>query len=120
MAWKLEDVRIFLQKLGNSEERITAVLQPIEGYSVLQQLGNKVPIYNINYYIVGDADKTTLEQYVYSGTLCTLSGPEGVVGNFYLHNAKFERQMSVSQTIRTDLPADSKVYIVDSELFKNV
>ncbi len=77
MAWKLEDVRIFLQELGNSEERITAVLQPIEGYSVLQLLGKKVPIYNIGYYIVGDADKTKLKQYVGSGTLVTLDRRNG-------------------------------------------
>jgi len=120
MTWKLEDVRIFLQKVGNTEERITAVLQPIEGYSVIQLLGNKVPIYNIEYYIVGDADKTKLNQYVYSGSLVTLSGPDGIVGNFYMHNAKFERQMVIAQTIRTDLEIDDKVYIVNSELFKNV
>lgn len=120
MAWKLEDVRIFLQELGNTEERISAVLQPIEGYSVVQLLGNKVPIYNINYYIVGDADKTTINQYVYSGTLVTLSGPDGVVGNFYIHNAKFERQMVVKQTIRTDLATDAKVYVVNSELYEDV
>ena len=120
MAWKLEDVRIFLQEIGNSEERITAVLQPIEGYSVLQLLGKKVPIYNINYYMVGDTDKTQIKQYVDNGTLVTLSGPDGIVGDFYIHTAKFERQMSVSQTIRIDLPLGDKVYIVNSELFENV
>jgi len=120
MAWKLEDVRIFLQDLSNTEERVTAVLQPIEGYSVVQLLGNKVPIYNINYYIVGDADKTKINQYVYSGSLCTLSGPDGIVGDFYIHNAKFERQMVIKQTIRTDLDVDEKVYVVNSELYKDV
>jgi len=120
MTWKLEDVRIFLQSLGNTEERVTAVLQPIEGYSVIQLLGNKVPIYSVEYYIVGDADKTKIGQYVYSGSLVTLSGPDGVVGDFYLHTAKFERQMVVKQTIRTDLEIDDKVYIVNSELYKNV
>lgn len=120
MAWKLEDVRIFLQDLSNTEERVTAVLQPIEGYSVVQLLGNKVPIYNINYYIVGDADKTKINQYVYSGSLCTLSGPDGIVGDFYVHNAKFERQMVIKQSIRTDLDVDEKVYVVNSELYKDV
>lgn len=118
--WKLEDVRIFLQKQGNTEERITAVLQPLEGYSVIQLLGNKVPIYNVEYYIVGDTDKTKINQYIYSGTLCTLSGPDGVVGNFYIHNAKFERQMVIKQTIRTDLDIDDKVYVVNSELYQDV
>ena len=120
MAWKLEDVRIFLQDVSNTEERISAVLQPIEGYSVVQLLGNKVPTYNIGYYIVGDADKTKINQYVYSGSLCTLSGPDGVVGNFYIHNAKFERQMTIKQSIRTDLAATEKVYVVNSELYKDV
>lgn len=120
MAWKLEDIRIFLQKLDDTQERVTAVLQPIEGYSVLQLLGNKVPTYSIEYYIVGDADKTKINQYVYSGTLCTLSGPDGVVGNFYIHNAKFARQMVVKQTIRTDLDIDEKVYVVNSELYQDV
>ena len=120
MAWKLEDVRIFLQDLGDSEERITAVLQPIEGYSVIQLLGNKVPTYSISYYIVGDADKTKLGQYIYSGSLVTLSGPDGIVGNFYIHTAKFERQMVVSQSIRTDLASTAKVYVVSNELFKDV
>jgi len=120
MAWKLEDVRIFLQELGDTTERITAVLQPIEGYSVIQLLGKKIPIYNINYYIVGSGDKITLEGYVDNGTLCTLSGPDGVVGDFYVHNAKFERQMVVKQTIRTDRPIGDKVYVVNSELYKNV
>ena len=120
MAWKLQDVRIFLQSLGNTEERIVAVLQPIEGYSVIQLLGNQVPTYNIEYYIVGDDDKTKLNQYVYSGSLVTLSGPDGIVGNFYMHNAKFERQMVIKQTIRTDRDIDDKVYIVNSELYKDV
>jgi len=120
MAWKLEDVRIFLQKLGNTEERVTALLQPIEGYTVIQLLGKKVPIYNIEYYIVGDTDKSTINGYVDNGTLVTLSGPDGVVGDFYVHNAKFERQMVVTQTIREDLERDAKVYVVNSEIFKNV
>jgi len=120
MMWKLEDVRIFLQKVGNTEERITALLQPIEGYTVIQLLGNKIPVYNIEYYIVGDTDKATLNGYVYDGDLVTLSGPDGIVGDFYMHTAKFERQMVVTQTIRTDRDIDDKVYIVNSELFKNV
>jgi len=120
MAWKLEDVRIFLQTLDESEERITAVLQPIQGYSVIQLLGNKIPTYNISYYIVGDADKTKITQYTYSGSLVTLSGPDGVVGDFYIHNAKFDRQMAVSQSIRTDLAVNDKIYIVNSEIYKNV
>ena len=120
MAWKLEDVRIFLQEIGNTPERIAALLQPIEGYTVIQLLGKKVPTYNLNYYLVGSGDKLTVENYVEDGTLCTLSGPEGVLGNFYIHNAKFERQMAVKQTIRTDLPTNAEVYIVNSELFKSV
>ena len=120
MAWKLEDVRIFLQSLGNTEEKVIALLQPIDGYTVIQLLGNKVPTYNIEYYIVGDADKRKLNQYVYSGSLVTLSGPDGIVGDFYMHNAKFERQMVISQTIRTDLEVDDKVYVVNSELYENV
>ena len=120
MAWKLEDVRIFLQSLGNTEEKITAVLQPVEGYSVIQLLGNKIPTYSAEYYIVGDADKTKISQYVYSGSLVTLSGPDGIVGDFYLHTAKFERQKVIKQSIRTDLDATAKVYTVNSELYKDV
>jgi len=120
MAWKLNDVRIFLQEIGNTEERVIAVLQPITGYSVLQILGNTVPTYNLNYYMVGSGDKLTVENYVAAGTLCTLSGPEGIVGNFYIHNAKFERQMVVRQTIRTDLPTGAEVYVVNSEIFEDV
>ena len=120
MAWKLEDVRVFLQKLGDTTERVTAILQPIEGYSVIQQLGKKVPTFNIDYYVVGDTDKDTINGYVDDGTKVTLSGPDGVVGDFYMHNAKFNRQMIVSQTIRTDLATDAKVYVVNSELYKDV
>ena len=120
MAWKLEDVRIFLQSLGDTEERIIALLQPIEGYTVIQLLGKKVPTYNIEYYIVGDTDKSAIKQYVDDGTLVTLSGPDGIVGDFYVHTAKFERQKVIAQTIRTDLEIDDKVYIVNSELYKNV
>ena len=120
MTWKLEDVIIFLQKLGENTERITAVLQPVTGYSVIQQLGKKVPISNINYYIVGDTDKDTINGYVDNGTKVTLSGPDGVVGDFYMHTAKYDRQMVIKQTIRTDLDIDEKVYVVSSELFEDV
>lgn len=116
MAWYLEDVRIFVNDKKDTKEKIYAELQPLEGYTVLQGLGIKTPEYSVTAYIVGSGDKTTLGDYVEDGTLVTLSGPEGIVGNFYTAKISFDRQMVVKQTIRTDLPKTAKVYVVDLDL----
>lgn len=118
MAWTLDGIRIFAQQKDDSNIQIVPRLQPLSGGTVHQFFGYEDAVTSLVAVVVGDTDKEDLEALARSGTSHTLVGPEGSFGNYIVKRALPKRQMVICQTIRTDLPEDSPVYIVDLELYK--
>lgn len=117
MAWTFNDVRIFVQENPRKLDQTIARLNPLNTGTVLHWFGHDDLIQNINAIIVGNDDRDALEALTTTGTAYTLSGPYGVVGDFYVKSLQIAQRLSSGQTIRQDLDCESPVYIVDMELY---
>lgn len=119
MAWTLDGIRIFVQKKNDDDKQVVAVLQPLNGGSVFQYFGYENESIKINGLIVGDTDKAALKALTRGGSTFTLIGPTGDLGDFVVKEVQFDEQLTISQTIRPDLPCDSPVYAVTIDLQDN-
>lgn len=117
MAWTFNGTRIFVQENPRKYEQIIARLNPLNTGTVLHWFGYDDLIENVNALIVGLTDRDSLEALASTGNSYTLSGPYGIVGDFYVKSLQIAQQRSVCQTFRPDLDGDSPVYIVDMELY---
>lgn len=118
--WLLNNIRIFVQEKSNQgSQKQIAVLQPLNGGTIYHLFGYKKPVYSLKGKVVGDSDKTAIESLAKNGTTVTLSGYGRFFGNFLINSAQFSEDMSICQTIRTDLPTTAPVYTFELELLND-
>jgi len=119
MAWYLDTVRIFPQESTKTWDGIMAELNPLAGGSIVHNFGYSEEKRNLNIYIVGTADETSLANMTTTGTAVTLSGPYGASDYLVKNVASSQVPFVICQTLRTDLAEDSPVFVVDVELWKD-
>ncbi len=118
MAWYLDTTRIFVNEHVEDAAQIIPRLQPLSGGTVQQIFGYESPILGITALVIGSGDSRILRDKTTDGILHTLSGPEGIMGDYLVRKASLARIHSVCQTIRPDLPTDAEVYEVKLELYE--
>ncbi len=118
-SWTYDGVAIYVQGIEDNGTQIIARLQPVNNKTVLQTFGWESDIYNVTALIATDTDRDSLRTLRKNATSYVLSGPEGVIDNFFLKSFKATRTESVSITIfdRPSLDSTVPVYIVDLELY---
>lgn len=115
--WLLNNIRVFVQDRPNqSPQKQIALLQPLNGGSIYHLFGYKKASYSLKGKIVGDADKSAIENLAKDGTTVTVSGYGTLLGDFLINSAKFTQDFSICQTLRTDLDSDAPVYTFELEL----
>lgn len=117
MAWYIDSTRIFVNDWKESEAQIIPRLQPLAGGTVLQIFGYENPITRITGLVVGVNDKDAVKAMGIDGALHTLSGPYGLVDDFYVKSVAATMQPTLMQTIRPDLDCYDPVYVVEMELY---
>ena len=119
MPWTLGGIRIYVQELGREEEQIIPRLQPLNGGTVHQIYGYQDPIISLAGIVVGSGDCLTLHSFTTSGTMFTLSSPEGILGDYYVKSVKDSRSPYPFQFIRRDLDCMTPVFDLDVTLYKD-
>lgn len=118
-SWTYNGIAIYVQGIDDNGMQIIARLQPVNNKTILQTFGWESDIYNVNALIATDTDRDSLRALRKTATSYVLSGPEGVIDNFFLKGFKASRTQSVNITIfdRPSLDSTVPVYIVDLELY---
>ena len=117
MAWKYNDVRIFVTDEGEARKQVIARLQPLAGGTKLQTFGYESDILKLSAYVVSSGDIGLLKYTTTTGDDYALETPWGIVGSYYASAVNSKLVYSISQTLRVDLSCDEPVYIVELELF---
>lgn len=119
MAWKLSTTRIYVSSIDEEGQQIIARLQPISSGTILHNYGWTKDIIKLSALVATEADKNALKQMTRTGSSYTLSGPEGVIGNFFVSSVKSARTSStcISLFDRPSLPSDAPIYKADMELY---
>lgn len=120
MSWTLDSVRIFVQKLNDSDVQIIARLQPLGGGTTLHTFGYEDRVTKLSGYIVGLTDKNALEAMSKDDSWHTLSTPYGDWGDYKVKSCTFELTNIICQTLRPDLAENSPVFESEFELYINV
>ena len=115
MTWSYNEIRIFVQDRVIDADQIIARLNPLSGGTILHAFGSDERIDKLNAYIVGLDDWRDLYDSR-DGASHWLTSPGGS-GLFMLKHFTSKDVMTTCQTLRTDLPEDSPVFIVDLELY---
>lgn len=116
MAWTLGGVRIFPEKITQSEKPILAELQPVEGGTIIHVFGYEDELMRIEGKLVGPTDRLTLRDLIRTGSPITLSGPNGVIDEYTVKSSEFDRLNVICQTLRPDLADDEIVYQMSLEM----
>jgi|MudIll2142460700_1097286.scaffolds.fasta_scaffold33463_2 hypothetical protein len=114
-AWYLGGVRITVVDLKEAREIIVAKLQPLSEGTYYQTFGNIRPVFTITAYVVGTADKASLEDMaeISANEPYTLvaSGTEySYSADFYVEKIDFQWLTSYAQSFRPDKPRTDFVY----------
>lgn len=117
MNWSLAGIRIFVQEHVGDGSQIIPRLQPLSGSTVLQFFGYESLVRSINAYVVGDTDRDALLALRKTGSSYDLTSPMGDLGNHYVKKTNFKQVRNICQTLRSDLPTDSPMYLFDLELY---
>ena len=119
MAWTYNDVRIYAQSKQGKQSQIISRLSPLDTATVLHRFGRNSEILNLKALVVTSGDLSSLQALIPAGTSAVLSGPEGVVGDYFLNSIQYNRTMTVNSrwTDRPDLDCDVPVYDVSLELY---
>ncbi len=100
--WTYNNIRITVVDLKESDESITAKLQPIDAGTVYQTFGYINDTYSIQCYIVGSGDANSLKALVRTGTAYSLAFDGTSLGDFYLDKLTIQWLASYKQTFRPD------------------
>lgn len=117
MAWTIDGVRIFVNDWKESEAQIIPRLQPLAGGTVLQIFGYENEITHIVGLVVGIDDKDSIKSMAFDGVTHTVSGPYGLVDDFYVKSVAATMQPTLMQTIRPDLDCYDPVFVIELELY---
>jgi hypothetical protein len=116
--WALNTTRVFVQDMSTKDEQIIARLNPLAGDTIKHVFGWDDLIVNLNAYVVGLTDMSTIRGYTTTASSVLLYSPLGETGYPYLVKSVNAKLVSARcQTLRPDLDEDAPVYLVDIELW---
>lgn len=118
MAWYYGNTRIFVQDINDQDVQIISRLHPFSGGTIHHLFGWEETIVKVNAFVVGIEDRDTLRSFNRDGNAYSLDSPWGVWASGYLHQISYKVQQGSCQTLRSDLPEDSPVFVVDMEIYK--
>src|SRR3990167_10398452 len=116
--WSYGDIRVFVQDMSTKDEQLIARLNPLAGDTIYYIFGWDELIVNVNAYIVGLTDISTLRAFARDGDSHLLASPLSASSGvpYFLKAINTKIVSARCQTIRPDLPEDSPVYLADLEL----
>lgn len=117
--WTLGNVRIFVQKLNDSDPQTIARLGPVGGGTIIHIFGYEDEISKVNGIIVGLTDKAALKAMAKDAAYHTLETPYGTWGDYLVKSVSFELKSVICQKLRSDLPENSPVFDVELELYRD-
>ncbi len=118
-VWKLNNIRIFVQKQEEVDKQIIARLQPLAGGTTLQIFGYEDVVQKLSCVVVGEIDIAALRALTRTGDSYTLTNYEGTVGDFFVNDIQRTRVQCICQTLRPDLDSDSPVFDVSITLYRD-
>ena len=118
MAWYLDTTRIFVNEHVEDAAQIIPRLQPLSGGTVQQLFGYESPTLGVAALVIGSGDARVLRDMTTDASLHTLTGPEGVMGDYLVKKINLARIYSICQTMRPDLPEDAEVYEAKIDLYE--
>jgi len=119
MAWTIGGIRFYCTDLQDNENQIIARLNPLAGGTTLHFFGWDDRITKISGYVVGIANKESIEDFNKDGnTARTLSTPYGSWGNFYISKTTFTLTNVVCQTLDPLQDKDEPTFKAEIELFR--
>lgn len=119
MAWRYNGIRVYADKYDTKTERNIARLNPLSGSTILHMFGTDSEIINFGGLVATDSDMDALKALVSTSSSYTLSGPEGIIGDYYLKGLKAGRT-PITFICLFDRPAvsgNAPVYDVEMELY---
>lgn len=121
MAWYIDEVRIFVQDINDSDIQTIARLNPLGGGTTLHTFGYDDEITKVRAYIVGFTDKAAIKAMTRDDAWHTLVSPWETDSweSYKVKSATFSLTNFNCQTLRPDLDEDSPVFSVDLELYMN-
>jgi len=121
MSWEFGGVRVYAKENDGKREQVIARLQPIGAGTILHIWGYDDEIRTFSGLVATDADISTLEGFTQSGLSYTLSGAEGVVGDYFVSSLQYTRTPDTCIVLfdRPGLDPVTPVYDVSLELFKD-
>lgn len=117
--WYLDTVRIFPQEFTDDTTQEIAALNPLGGGTIHQTFGYADLTKKLSAYIVGFTDKNAIELMRTTGLTYVFSGIWGDLGSYYLKSASIKTTNFICQTLRSDLPDDTPVFLANLELWKD-
>lgn len=121
-SWYIDNIRIFITDLDEESKSIISKLNPIGGGTVHQYWGWEENQIGIKAYVVGKADKTALETAERDGNSHLFIGSGFLIEDWntsttvFIEDIKWTSTNINCQTMRTDLPSNSRVYIASFTL----
>jgi len=117
VAWTFDNIRLFVQKLNDTDVQTIARLNPIGGGTTLHFFGWEDTITKVGCMIVGLDDRDAIRSRTRDESFYTFSGPWGEWGDYAIKQAVFELANVTCQTLRPDLDENSPVFNLDLELY---
>lgn len=117
--WYLDTIRVFPQEFTDEGGQEIAALGPLGGGTIHQIFGWGDLVKRLNAYVVGFTDKEGIEDLRKTALTYVFSGPWGDLGNYYVKNVQMKTTNFICQTLRSDLPDDTPVFIASIELWKD-
>jgi hypothetical protein len=120
--WYIDNVRIFVTDISEGNKSSVAILNPLGGGSIHQFWGWEEETFGLKALVVGSGDKSSLTSLSRDGDAHTLTGVNFFVDDYnfskvvYIKEIKWEFMRSICQTLRSDLPENSAVYLANIDL----
>jgi len=115
--WKLDNVRIFVQKMVGDMGQIIPRLQPLSDSTVLQFFGWEDEIIKVGAKVVGESDLETIRAMRTDAATHNLTGYDSFNESWYVKSISWSRDNYPFQTIRPDLDCETPVFTIEIEFY---
>lgn len=121
MTWTLNNIRIYAQGYSDATSAIIARLQPVGTKTVHQYFGYESPRLSLRGLVTSTSGVEVLKSYRTTGISYTLSGPEGLIGDFFVKDVRADLQQTVHVTLfdQPSLDPQTPLYTVALELYED-
>jgi hypothetical protein len=118
MSWKYGGTRVYVRAHDGKSSQIIARLQPLNAGTILHIFGYEDEVITVAGLVATSGDMETLKARRTTGTSYVFSGPEGIVGNYYLGGIQWKRLPTTCLILfdRPGLSETAPTYDVTMEL----